>query len=218
MPPNPQSILDSVKKALGIDSSYTPFDLDVVMHINSVFGSLQQLGVGPNTGFMITDNTTLWTDYTNEPLLLGLVRSFMYMKVRLIFDPPATSFAIEALEKVLGEYEFRLNSAAEFLNPPTDPYGIIAGRGTDDESGTLAGGTVVHANWWDLTGGLDFPSVAVTGDIGYDLTLCELWANNSTGRLAYWWDLTGLSDFPAGSEVGDLGIDMSTGDVWKKTA
>jgi len=122
MPADPNSILDSVKKALGMDPEFTAFDIDVVMHINSAFGSLQQLGVGSDTGFYIQDNTTLWSQYVSQLLYLGMVKQFIFMTVRLAFDPPATSFAIEAIQKQLEQLSLRINIAAESINKPSDPF------------------------------------------------------------------------------------------------
>jgi hypothetical protein len=124
MSSNPDSILDSVKKVLGLDSDYTEFDLDVIMHINSTFMTLQQLAVGPKTGFAIVDNTLLWSDYTDNLNLLGAVRSYLYLSVRMLFDPPATSFTIEAFQKQKLEFEWRLNVMAETIEPPTQPIPI----------------------------------------------------------------------------------------------
>jgi hypothetical protein len=123
-PPNPDSILDSVKKALGFDPDYTAFDLDIVMHVNTVFGSLQQFGVGPLTGFAIADNTALWSQYITDAanlVLLSAVRTYIYLKVRLIFDPPATSFGLDAISKLIAEFEWRLNVIGEDITPPSDP-------------------------------------------------------------------------------------------------
>lgn len=108
-----QSILDSVKKTLGIDPAYTAFDIDIILHINSVFATLQQLGVGPVGGFLISDSDSKWQEFTNSSAHLNSVKSYMYAKVRLLFDPPATSFGQDALKEVAKEYEWRLNVAAE---------------------------------------------------------------------------------------------------------
>lgn len=126
--PNPDSILDSVKKALGFTPDYTAFDLDITMHINTVFGTLNQIGVGPVTGFMIDDNTTLWSDFSGQMVLLSPVKSYIYTKVRLVFDPPATSFTIDALNRVAEELEFRLNIIGEQINPPTKPKSTMTRR------------------------------------------------------------------------------------------
>jgi hypothetical protein len=119
--PNPQSILDCVKKALGIDPDYAAFDLDIVMHTNTAFSVLTQLGVGPVEGFAIEDDTELWSSYSADLVLLAGVKSYIYLKVRLLFDPPATSFTIAAMENLVKEMEWRLNVAAEAINKPVSP-------------------------------------------------------------------------------------------------
>jgi hypothetical protein len=119
---NPASILDSVKKVLGFDPDYTAFDLDITMHINSAFGELQQIGVGGDTGFAIADNTTLWSQYVSSLTYLGMIQQFIYLSVRMAFDTPATSFAIAAIEKQIEQLSFRINIAAEHIDPPSDPF------------------------------------------------------------------------------------------------
>lgn len=108
-----ESILTSIKKLLGISEEYTHFDQDIIMHINSVFMILTQLGVGPSDGFFIEDNTLYWEDYISEPAELQAVKTYMYMKVRLLFDPPASSAVMEAMNRSISEFEWRLNVAAE---------------------------------------------------------------------------------------------------------
>lgn len=120
--PNPQSILDSVKKTLGLAPDYTTFDLDIVLFINSAFGSLQQLGVGPDDGFIIQDNTTLWSQYISAVTYLGMVQSYIFMSVRLAFDPPPTSFAIDAIQKQTVELGWRILVAVEQITPPSNPF------------------------------------------------------------------------------------------------
>lgn len=103
-----KSILTATKKALGIVESYEHYDPEIIMHINSVFSTLQQLGVGPEAGYSIIDASEEWDDFfTTENKLLNSVKSYMYLKVRLLFDPPATSFAIDALKDQAREYEWR---------------------------------------------------------------------------------------------------------------
>jgi hypothetical protein len=116
-----ESILTSTKKILGIDADYTEFDLDVITHINTAFMSLRQLGVGPADGFVIEDDTKVWGDFSPNMVMLAAVKSYLYFKVRLLFDPPATSFAIESMERTLSELEWRLNVVAETITPPSDP-------------------------------------------------------------------------------------------------
>ena len=110
------SILNSVKKMLGITEEYTHFDADIIMHINSVFSILTQLGVGPDEGFAIEDETTSWSEFVPEEtgsLLLSSVRTYMFMKVKMMFDPPLSSSVAEAYNRQISELEWRLNVAAE---------------------------------------------------------------------------------------------------------
>lgn len=108
-----KSILDSIKKMLGIDASYTIFDQDIIMHINTVFMILNQLGVGPSAGFSIEDNKKTWRDYLNDDTKLESVKSYIYLKVKLIFDPPLSSAVIEAIKQSIDELEWRLNVEVE---------------------------------------------------------------------------------------------------------
>lgn len=107
------SILTSVKKALGLDESYEAFDPEIIMHINSVFSNLNQIGVGPETGFQIEDKDATWDDLLAGELRLNNVKTWVYSKVRLIFDPPATSFAISAQQELIKELEFRIYMFSE---------------------------------------------------------------------------------------------------------
>jgi hypothetical protein len=100
------SILLSIKKLLGLDEDYTVFDSDIIIHINSAFTILYQLGVGPSEGFRIIDDTAEWSDFFG--LDIELVKTYIYLKVRLIFDPPQSSFLIEAYNKQIAEFEWRL--------------------------------------------------------------------------------------------------------------
>lgn len=109
-----KSILTNVKKMLGLDKDYDAFDMDVIIHINSVFSTLSQLGIGPVNGFMIEDDILTWDDFfeASDPRL-NSVKTYVYLRVRLLFDPPATSFAITAMEKQIQELEWRLNAYRE---------------------------------------------------------------------------------------------------------
>lgn len=107
------SILGTVKKMLGIPQDYKQFDTDVIIHINSVFSILSQLGVGPEEGFSIKDDTSLWSDYIPDGKALSDVKTYVYLKVRLIFDPPSASSAVEAMNKLVSEFEWRINVAAD---------------------------------------------------------------------------------------------------------
>lgn len=108
-----ESILTSVKKLLtGLTEGDTTFDLDIIMHINSVFVILNQLGVG-QAGFMIQDKTSVWGDFLGSAEHLELIKSYMVLKVRQLFDPPSTGPIVEAINKQLSELEFRINVAAD---------------------------------------------------------------------------------------------------------
>lgn len=111
-----ESILTSVKKMLGLPKEYEHFDEDIIMHINSVFMVLQQLGVGPAEGFYIEDETATWADFLGDPTKMQMVKSYMNLKVKLIFDPPASSAVMEAMKNMIAESEWRLKEAAEFGN------------------------------------------------------------------------------------------------------
>lgn len=135
------SILTSTKKILGLDESYTAFDLDVTTHINSVFATLVQLGIGPANGFMIQDKDAVWTDFLGQDLNLNSIKTYVYLKLRLAFDPPPTPYHIQALEKQIEELEWRLNTQRESthwtepitdLPIPDDPWGdgVILDGGT----------------------------------------------------------------------------------------
>lgn len=110
-----ESILTSIKKMLGIDEEYTHFDADIIMHINSVLMILTQLGVGPAEGFIIEDDTSTWVDFIPEVSVAQLhaVKSYIYMKVKLIFDPPLSSSVIESMNRQIAEFEWRLNVAVD---------------------------------------------------------------------------------------------------------
>lgn len=103
------SILTSTKKVLGIEADYTAFDMDIIMHINSVFSTLNQLGIGPATGFMIEDEAALWPDFFGTDLRLNSVKTYVYLRVRMLFDPPGTSYLITAMKEQIQELEWRLN-------------------------------------------------------------------------------------------------------------
>lgn len=108
-----ESILTSIKKMLGIADDYTHFDTDLIIHINSVLSILSQLGVGPSKGFSIEDKFASWSDFIPEGMNLESVKSYVYLKVRLLFDPPASSAVIESTNKLLSELEWRINIEAE---------------------------------------------------------------------------------------------------------
>lgn len=107
------SILISVKKMLGIAAEYTHFDADIIIHINSVFMILNQLGVGPKEGFSINSDVETWDEFTNDNPTIESVKSYMYLKVGLLFDPPTSSNVLEARNRLISELEWRLNAIAD---------------------------------------------------------------------------------------------------------
>ena len=111
-------ILESVKKVLGIAPEYLAFDQDIMMHINSVFSVLHQLGVGPDEPFMIEDETATWTEFLGTERGVNSVKSYVYLRVRLLFDPPATSFALGAMEKQIEELGWRISTYMDGVRHP----------------------------------------------------------------------------------------------------
>ena len=109
------SILNDIKKLLGIATNlgdeYTYFDQDLLIHINSCFSQLKQLGVGPTTAFSIADNSATWGDFFSDKQVVEMVRSWMYLK--MIFDPPTSSIASEAYKAQISEFEWRMNVDVE---------------------------------------------------------------------------------------------------------
>lgn len=108
-----ESILTSIKKLLGIAEEYDHFDADLIMHINSVLTILTQLGVGPSEGFRIEDDSATWEDFIEDDPNLESVKSYIHMKVKLLFDPPTSSAVIESMNRIISEFEWRLNVTAE---------------------------------------------------------------------------------------------------------
>lgn len=105
-----EPILESVKKALGIPDDYAVYDPDIIMHVNTAFMSLNQMGVGPVEGFTITNNTSTWSDFTAHMPLLAGVKTYVYAKTKILFDPPTSSFGLDSLVKTCEELEWRLRS------------------------------------------------------------------------------------------------------------
>jgi hypothetical protein len=108
------SILTSIKKLLGITEEYTHFDADIIAHINSVFADLAQMGVGPSKGFIIWDSSAIWDDFISDNLLLQSVKSYMYLRVKILFDAASMgSSTMASYERQIAQWEWRLNVAAE---------------------------------------------------------------------------------------------------------
>lgn len=123
------SILKSTKKVLGLQDGYTAFDEDVMIFINAAFSQLAQLGVGPSVGFALDDGSEEWDDLALPAIQLGLVKTYIFLKVRMLFDPPTTSFLIEAMNNQIAEHEWRLNVLRE--NEIPLPVSTLQGHGHD---------------------------------------------------------------------------------------
>jgi hypothetical protein len=103
------SILNDVKTMLGVNLSDYNFDSDIITHINMSLGIINQLGVGPSDGLVVADYTTLWSALLSSGPTLSLIKTYVYLKVRLVFDPPTTSYLIEAKERQFKELEYRIS-------------------------------------------------------------------------------------------------------------
>ena len=112
------SILNDTKKVLNLGSSYTPFDQDIITHINAAFSVINQLGIGPDEGCLITDATTTWEDLDLPTRWTNLLKTYLYLKVRMLFDPPTMSFMITSMNDQLKEYEWRLSHYRELEIAP----------------------------------------------------------------------------------------------------
>ena len=108
-----ESILTSIKKLLGIHEDDTAFDTDIIMHINSVLMILTDIGVGPTEGFAVIDASDTWDETLGPGINYEAAKTYVYLKVRSVFDPPASSAALEAMKNQIKEYEWRLNVRAE---------------------------------------------------------------------------------------------------------
>lgn len=117
-----ESILTSIKKLLGIAEEYTHFDTDIIMHINSVFSILTQIGVGPSEGFSIHDSYAVWTDFLPEDTRLEMVKSYVYLKVKTMFDPPDRSAVMESMNRMINELEFRISVTVDPYQDPKDDF------------------------------------------------------------------------------------------------
>lgn len=110
-----ESILTSIKKLLNISVNDNSFDTDIIININTVFAILNQLGVGPKNGFSIKDNSSVWSDYLEDDLNLDSVKTYIYLKVKMLFDPPTNSSITENYNKLISELEWRINSQVDYI-------------------------------------------------------------------------------------------------------
>ena len=108
-----ESILTSIKKLIGITEEYTQFDVDIMIHINSAFGILRQLGVGPVDGFRISGKEDTWDQFLQDEKKLELVKTYVYLKVKILFDPPLSSAVMDCINREISQCEWRLMVTAE---------------------------------------------------------------------------------------------------------
>lgn len=111
-----ESILSSIKKLLGIADDYVHFDMDIIMHINSVLAVLTQLGIGPPDGFVVKDDNDTWESFISDTSKIEMIKSYVFLKVKLLFDPPLNSSVLESYNRSIDEFEWRLNFLAETTN------------------------------------------------------------------------------------------------------
>lgn len=135
-----ESILDSIKKLLGISAECTSFDTDIILHINSVLAVLNQLGAGPEEGFFIFDSSAKWSDVIDDNSRLNLVKSYVYGKVKLLFDPPASSSVLGALERTVSELEWRISILDRSGNGSGNSGGTQGGNGSGDNNNNNGNG------------------------------------------------------------------------------
>lgn len=107
------SILRTIRKLVGGGAEHEHFDTDLIMHINSVFMDLAQIGVGPPEGFTIEDDTSMWTDFLPDNANFEAVKSYMALRVKLLFDPPTSSAVLESMKREIDKWEWRLSVAAD---------------------------------------------------------------------------------------------------------
>lgn len=108
-----KTILEDIRHAIGLGDEHTFFDSDLILHVNSTFDIIHQLGAGPIDGFVIEDGSETWDDYFAGYKTIEFIKTYMYISVKLVFDPPQNSFLVKALEDKQKEYEWRINVAAE---------------------------------------------------------------------------------------------------------
>lgn len=108
------SILETIKKLIGLDKTYDVFDLDLIVAINSSFMILNQLGIGPDKPFSITDESSTWKDFFGDEEIFALAKSYIYLRTKLLFDPPASGVLHEAVERQISEFEWRMHVQADY--------------------------------------------------------------------------------------------------------
>lgn len=157
-----ESILDSIKKMIGVDKDYGAFDIDLIIAINGVFTILNQLGVGPEKEFSINGPNETWLDFFGVTDAIALVKPYMYLKCKLIFDPPATGVLHEAIERQISEFEWRLAIQADPVSKPDEPE-VPEDPDAPDEPVTPGEGTTDHRALTHRDALNQHPISAITG-------------------------------------------------------
>lgn len=142
------SILLTIKKMLGMEMDYCAFDTDIIVFINSAMMTLQQLGVGPERGFVVTGLNEMWSDFVPSDTMLEGVKSYIFLCVKMVFDPPTSSFVMESMKAQKEELEWRLREQAEFY--PGDGSRKGYWEGQDDVEVTPSGAIVYHGKAPDV--------------------------------------------------------------------
>lgn len=110
---NNDSILTSIKKLMGLTEEYDAFDQDILILINSVLFELEQIGVKAKEGFVLSDKTAVWSDYSDDNRLLNALKPYIYMKTKITFDPPTSSGALDSMNRIIDRFEWRINLYAD---------------------------------------------------------------------------------------------------------
>lgn len=127
------SILETIKKLIGIDKDYGIFNIDLIVAINSSFMILNQLGVGPDKPFTITGSKETWSDFFGDEEIFSLAKSYIYLRARLLFDPPSSGVLHEAVERQISEFEWRMHVQADY-NDSASGGGSSGSGGTNDHT------------------------------------------------------------------------------------
>lgn len=126
------SILNTIKKLIGLDKDYGVFDIDLIVAINSSFMILNQLGIGPEKPFSITDGTATWADFFGDEEIFALAKSYIYLRTKLLFDPPSSGVLHEAVERQISEFEWRMHVQADYNDSTT--ISTISQNGGDTQN------------------------------------------------------------------------------------
>lgn len=143
------SILQTIKKMIGLEVDYTAYDTDIIVFINSAMMTLQQLGVGPERGFVVTGLTEKWSDFLPSDTMLEGVKHYIHLCVKMVFDPPTSSFVMESMKAQKEELEWRLREQAEFYPGNDSRKGYWEAL---DEAETASGDAAGTARGYSVAG------------------------------------------------------------------